>query len=71
MRVMLAFFFFKEVQSDILSGQAGDGVPFAAGTIDCLPAGRAPHPLLNNHTHTLNTGIQVLLCIRLIHRQEA
>lgn len=31
-------FFFKEVQSNILSGQAGDSVPSAAGTTIELPA---------------------------------
>lgn len=36
-RVVPFFPFIKEVQSNILSGQAGDSVPFAAGTIE-LPA---------------------------------
>lgn len=59
--LVVPFFFLKEVQFNILSGQAGDVVPCAAGTIELSAAGRAPHPLFNNHTHTehRDTGIAV------------
>lgn len=60
MRVMLAVLFcffvvfiFKEVQFNILSGQAGDGVPSAAGTIVLSACWKAPPlPLIKQpHTH--------------------
>lgn len=55
--LVVSFLFFKEVQSNILSGQAGDSVPSAAETIQLSVCMRGttssterPHTLKHNYT---------------------
>lgn len=60
------FLFFKEVQSDILSGQAGDGVPSVSGTIEPSACWKGTtSPVKQPRANTKNQGTQVDYCCTL------